>query len=134
MKYIDGVMVNMIAYIVEDHGPSSCRIKPTNCICCFFARSRRGRVRMVVGFTTTFAISAYHHLRYEFESCSGEVYSIQRYAIKFISDLGQVGGFLPGTPVSSTNKTDIHDITKILLKVGLALNTEIIYLSIASPF
>jgi hypothetical protein len=25
----------------------------------------------------------------------------------------------PGTPVSSTNKTDHHDITKILLKVSL---------------
>ena len=62
------------------------------------------------------------------------MYSIQRYAIKFVSDLGQVGGFLPGTPVSSTNKTDIHDITEILLKVGLALNIEIITLSIASPF
>ena len=34
----------------------------------------------------------------------------------------QVSGFLdPGTPVSSTNKTDRHDITEILLKV--ALNT-----------
>jgi len=32
-----------------------------------------------------------------------------------------VGGFPPGTPVSSTNKTDRHDITEILLKV--ALNT-----------
>jgi hypothetical protein len=32
-----------------------------------------------------------------------------------------VGWFSPGTPVSSTNKTDRHDITKILLKV--ALNT-----------
>jgi hypothetical protein len=29
--------------------------------------------------------------------------------------------FYPGTPVSSTNKTDHHDITEILLKV--ALNT-----------
>ena len=29
--------------------------------------------------------------------------------------------FSPGTPVSSTNKTDHHDITEILLKV--ALNT-----------
>jgi hypothetical protein len=28
---------------------------------------------------------------------------------------------LPGTPISSTNKTDRHDITEILLKV--ALNT-----------
>ena len=29
--------------------------------------------------------------------------------------------FSPGTPVSSTNKTDRHDITEIVLKV--ALNT-----------
>jgi hypothetical protein len=29
--------------------------------------------------------------------------------------------FFPGTPVSSTNKTERHDITEILLKV--ALNT-----------
>ena len=36
----------------------------------------------------------------------GEVYSIQLCVIKFVSDLRQVCGFLPGTPVSSTNKTD----------------------------
>jgi hypothetical protein len=41
---------------------------------------------MVVGFTTTFVISAYHH--------SGEVSSIQHYVIKFVSDWRQVGGFL----------------------------------------
>ena len=29
--------------------------------------------------------------------------------------------FSPGTPVSSTNKTDLHDVTEILLTV--ALNT-----------
>jgi hypothetical protein len=34
-----------------------------------------------------------------------------------------VGDFFPGTPVSSTNKTDLHDIAEILLKV--ALNKEI---------
>jgi hypothetical protein len=39
----------------------------------------------------------------------------------FVGDLQQVGGFFPGLPVSSTNKTDRHDITEILLKV--ALNT-----------
>ena len=50
----------------------------------------------------------------------GKVYSIQHYVIKFVSDLGQVGGF-PGTPDSSINKTDRHEITKILLNV--ALNT-----------
>jgi hypothetical protein len=35
--------------------------------------------------------------------------------IKFVSVLRQAGG----TPVSSTNKTDRHDITEILLKVLL---------------
>ena len=44
----------------------------------------------------------------------GELYSIQHYAI----NLRQVGGF---HPVKSTNKTNCHDITEILLKV--ALNT-----------
>jgi len=47
----------------------------------------------------------------------GELYSIQHYVIKFVSDLQQVGGFLWGTPTSSTIKTDHHDITEILLKV-----------------
>ena len=41
-----------------------------------------------------------------------EVYSMQHYMTKFVSDLQQVGGFL----VSSTNKTDCHEI---LLKVVL---------------
>ena len=47
---------------------------------------------MVVGFTTTYAISAYHHWCCEFESRSGR--GIQQYVIKFVSDLRQVGGFL----------------------------------------
>ena len=51
----------------------------------------------------------------------GEVYLISHYMIKFVSDLRQVGGCSPCPPVSSTNKTDRHDITEILLKV--ALNT-----------
>ena len=49
---------------------------------------------MVVGFITTYAINAYHHWYCEFKSRSGMVYSIQHYAIKFVSDLWQVGGFL----------------------------------------
>jgi hypothetical protein len=57
---------------------------------------------MVVGFTTTYAISAYHHIC-EFESHSSEVYSIKRYVIKFVSDLRQVGGFLRfPTPIKLT--------------------------------
>jgi hypothetical protein len=43
--------------------------------------------RMVVGFTTTYTISAYHHYCCEFESHSDEVYSIQHYVIKFVSDM-----------------------------------------------
>ena len=54
-------------------------------------RGRRDRDRMVVGFTTTYAISAYHHWC-EFESRS--VRGVQHYVIKFVSDLRQVGGFL----------------------------------------
>jgi hypothetical protein len=75
---------------------------------------------MVVGFITTYAISAYHHLCCDFESHSGEVYAIQQYVIKFLSDLRQVGGFLrvlrfpPPIKLTAT-------ITEILLK--LALNT-----------
>ena len=49
---------------------------------------------MVVRFITTYAISAYHHLFCEFEYRTGEVYSIQHYAIKFVSDLLQAGGYL----------------------------------------
>jgi hypothetical protein len=43
-------------------------------------------------FTTTYAISAYHHWCCEFESRSGR--SVQHYVIKFVSDLRQVGGLL----------------------------------------
>jgi hypothetical protein len=38
----------------------------------------------------------------------GEMYSIQHYVIKIISDLRQIGGFSPGAPVSCTNKTKIQ--------------------------
>ena len=51
----------------------------------------------------------------------GKVYLIPHYMIKFVSDLWQVGGFSPGTEVASTNKTDHHNKTEILVKV--ALNT-----------
>jgi len=63
----------------------------------------RGRGNMVIGFTCL--IPAY-----------GDVYSIQHYVIKRVSDLRQVGDM-----GSSTNKTDYNDIAEILLKV--ALNT-----------
>jgi len=80
-------------------------------------RDRRSRDRIVVGLTTIFAISAYHQCCCEFESRSGR--GVQHYVIKFASDLRQVGGFSPGPPISSSNKTDRHNITAILLKVTL---------------
>jgi hypothetical protein len=59
--------------------------------------------------------------------------STQRYVIKFISELRrQVGGFLRLLRFSSTNKTDPHNITEILLKVALyniTLPTVFLYLS-----
>jgi hypothetical protein len=50
-----------------------------------------------------------------------EVYSIQHYVIKFVSDLRQVVGFLGVLRFLPPSITDRHDITGILLKV--ALNT-----------
>ena len=72
-------------------------------------RGRRGHDCMVVGFITTYAISVLSPLTLLVRIRSGEMYSIQHYVIKFVSDLRQV------------NKTDRHDITVILLKVALLL-------------
>jgi hypothetical protein len=42
--------------------------------------------------------------------------------IKFVSDMRHDGTwFYAGTLVSSTNKTDRHDITEMLLKVPLSI-------------
>ena len=66
-------------------------------------------------FTTTHAIRAYHHWCCEMNPSNGELYSIQHFVIKFVSDLRQIGDFF-----SSTNKTDLPDINgKKMLKVGL---------------
>jgi hypothetical protein len=40
--------------------------------------------------------------------------------------------FTPGTPLSSTNKTDRHDITEILLKVTLNTITLTLYFTLLS--
>jgi hypothetical protein len=52
----------------------------------------------------------------EFESCSGDMYSIQD---KVCQWLATGRWFSLSTLVFSTNKTDCHDITLILLKVVL---------------
>ena len=53
---------------------------------------RSHRDCMVVGFTTTYVISAYHHWCCEFESRSGR--GVQHYEIKFVSELWQIISFL----------------------------------------
>ena len=75
----------------------------------------------VVGFTTTYAISYYHHWSCEFESHSYKVYLIQHCVINLSVTNATGRWFSPRPPVSSTYKTELHDITEILLKV--ALNT-----------
>ena len=69
-------------------------------------KDRRGRDHMVVGFTTAFAISAYHYWCCELESRSGR--GVQQYVITFVSDMRQVDGFLRvlrfPPPIKLTNK------------------------------
>jgi hypothetical protein len=62
----------------------------------YVLKGHRGRDRMVVGLTTTYAISVYHRWCCEFESRSGR--GVQNYVTKFVSDLRQVGGFLRFPP------------------------------------
>ena len=71
-----------------------------------------GRDHMVVGFTTTYAISTYHH------SWQGVPNTILYDKVYQLLAAGLC--FFPGTLVSSTNKTYRHDKTE-LFKV--ALNT-----------
>ena len=52
-----------------------------------------------------------------FNPTHGEVYLIQRYAIKSVSDLRQVGGFLCDSSFIA-NKTDLHDITELYVSVS----------------
>ena len=86
-------------------------------LCSEANRGRRDRDHMVVGFTTTYTISTYHHQCCEFEYCSGDTTLCDKVYQWLVAGLW----WSPGTPVSSTNKTSPHKITEILLKV--ALNT-----------
>ena len=52
-----------------------------------------GRDRMVIGFTCMQSVPISTKVLSS-NPAHGEVYSIQHYVIKFVSDLQQVGGFL----------------------------------------
>ena len=61
------------------------KIKPSLNFKCVTLQGRRGRDRMVVGFTTPYGISAYHHWWCVFEPRSGR--GVQHYVLKFVTDL-----------------------------------------------
>ena len=58
-------------------------------------KGRGGRDRMVLGFTTTYATTI---IVVSSNTAHGEMYSIQHYVIKFVSNLRQVGSFLRCPP------------------------------------
>ena len=79
-----------------------------------YTRGRRGRDPMQSVSITTNVMSS--------NPAHGEVYSTQHYVIKFVMEWLATGRwFSAGTPVSSTNKTDRHHITEIVLKVALSI-------------
>ena len=84
-------------------------------------KGRRSRGRLVVGFKTTCAISAYQHY-----ICDVESRSLQGVLDSTLFD--QVCQWLATarwfSPISSINKTDCHDITEILLKGALTSITN----------
>jgi len=70
-------------------------VKICICLICEIIYWNRGSYdHMVIGFTTTCAISANPTKVVSSNPVHGKVYSIQHYVIKFVSDLRQVSGFL----------------------------------------
>ena len=83
-------------------------------------------VMIVFWFTTTCAIIAYHYWSFEFKlrSCRGVFDTALCDKVCQWLTAGQ--WFFHGTPVSSTNKTNLHVISEILLKVALNTMTLIL--------
>ena len=76
------------------------------------------------GFTITAAISAYHHLSFEFEPRSWRGVLDTILCDNVCQWLAAGQWFSPSTHVSSTNKSDRLNITEILLKVELNTITQ----------
>ena len=87
---------------------------------------------MVVGFITTCKISEYHHTSCKFELCSGRgvvnttLCEVYLWRIK--------GRFSPGTPVSTTNKTDRHDYNWNIVESDVKHHKPIILESVQKIF
>ena len=83
---------------------------------------RGRRDSMVVGFTTTYAISAYHLKLWVRIPLRQGVLDTTLFD-KVCKWLATGWWFSPGTLISSINKADRHNITEILLKVALNIIT-----------
>ena len=80
---------------------------------------------MVVGFTTTCAITAYHHYNREFEPRSWRgVLDTSLYDIVCQWLLPGRWFISASTPISSTNKTDRHNIIEILMKLAFTTKNQ----------
>ena len=82
----------------------------------FICRGHRSRNRMVVGFTITCSTKAVLHQRCEFVSRSWR-------GVFYATLCEKVSVTCDRSVVFSTNKTDHHDITEILLKVAVTTIT-----------
>ena len=71
---------------------------------------------LVIVFATTCAINVYHIESCEFESRSWRGVLDTALCDKVCQCLAVGRWFFPGTPVSSTNTTDCHDIAEILYR------------------
>ena len=78
-------------------------------------RGHRGHDRMIVGFTNTCAISAFHHLRCELETRSWRDVIDTTLCDKVCQWLATGQWFSLITPVTSTNKTEI--LLKVVLNI-----------------
>ena len=86
-----------------------------------YSKDRRGRDRMMGGFTTPCAISALSPLKFEPRSCRCV---LDTTLCDTVCQLLAIGWwFSLGTSVSSINKTDRHDIAEILMTVALSTIT-----------
>jgi hypothetical protein len=108
--------------------------------CCSINRGCRDHDHMVVGFTTTYAISPYHHWHCEFESCSWwGVHNIMWYSLSVTCSRSVVFSGYFGFVI--WNVTYIEVIAKNCIRFGLAyvlyfifiLRSRILYKSTTYP-
>jgi hypothetical protein len=84
-------------------------------------RDSCGSDGMVVTFTTTYAISTYHHWCCEFVPRPGG--GVQHYVIKFVSDLRQVANWLGEMQYSFIAKKQVLNISLSLWHFSISMAT-----------